>query len=170
MKKLLLSGLVICGFAAHAGMHGGDNYIHVQAGLQTANDLLRIENGRLAFSYGMPLKSNMGNYLGFTEIGVKAPTALLFLKYGYQCMRDRTFSFGTDVALLFGISPLSLAGNYAMTDLVLGGEPGIFVKMKAGDNMSLSLRGGLLLEAPLKNLLNDLFFIPVVDLGFQYNL
>ena len=85
-------------------------------------------------------------------------------------MRDSTFSFGTDVALLFGISPLSLAGNYAMTDLVLGVEPGIFVKMKTGDNMSISLRGGLLLEAPLKNLLNDLFLMPSVDLGFQYHL
>lgn len=170
MKKLLLAGLIICGLAAQAGIHGGDNYIHVQAGLQIANDLLKIENGRFAFNYGMPLESNMGNYFGFTEIGIKVPTALLSLKYGYQCMRDSTFSFGTDIALLLGISPLSFAGNYAMTDLALGVEPGIFIKMKAGDNISISLRGGLLLEAPFKNLLNDLFLMPSVDLGFQYNL
>ena len=111
MKKLLLAGLVICGFTSHAGMHGGDNYIHVQAGLQITNDLLRIENGRIAFSYGMPLESDMGSYFGFTEIGIKAPTALLSLKYGYECMRDSIFSFGTDVAVLLGISPLSFAGK-----------------------------------------------------------
>ena len=170
MKNLLFAGLIICGLTAHAGMHGRDHYIHFQAGMQISNDLLRVENGQATFSYGMPLESDMGSYFGFTEIGVKSPTALLSLKYGYQCMRDRTFSFGTDIALLFGISSLSLAGNYAMNDLVLGGNPGIFVKMKTGDNLSLSLRGGLLLEAPLKNLLNDLFLMPVVELGFQYHL
>ena len=65
MKKLLLMGLFFFGFSTHAGMHGGDSYINVQAGLQIADELLRIENGRLAFSYGTPLESDMGNYFGF---------------------------------------------------------------------------------------------------------
>ena len=169
MKKLLLAGLFFYGISSHAGMYSGDNYINVQAGLQIANDLFKIENGRLVLSYGMPLESNMGNYMGFTEIGIKAPTALLSLKYGYECRRDQTFSFGLDATLLFGISSLSLLGNYAMTDLVLGGEPGIFVKMNLADNTSVFVRGGVLLEAPIKNL-NDLFFAPVIDLGLQYKL
>ena len=169
MKKLLLTGLLAYGFFVHADMHLEDNYINVQAGLQAVNDPFKPENSRFVLSYGISFESEMGNYLGFAEIGIKAPTVLLSLKYGYELMRDNDLSFGTDIAFMFGIPAISFLGNYPTTDLGLGVEPGVFVKIKAGYNMAFFVRGGILFETPFQDL-KDLFIAPIVDLGLQYKL
>ena len=170
MKKLLLASLVFCGLSASAGMYSSDNYINVQAGLGVS-DFNRInlglESSRFVVSYGMPLSSN-GNYIGFTEIGIKLLTVLLSAKYGYEFMRNNNFSFGLDVALLFGI-PASSYRSSSFTDLAFGTEGGVFVKVNATDVMSFFIRAGAFHETPLEYL-SDLSVAFFVDLGMQYNL
>ena len=171
MKKLLLASLIICGLSAQAGMGSGDSYVSLQAGIGT-DDVSRInlESSRIVLSYGMDIESNM-SYMGFAEIGIKAPVALVSLKYGYEFMRDDTFSFGVDISILLGIPGLSLQRTNMMDHLALGDEVGVFVKMEATDDISVFVRGGVLHETPFQNLSNfSNFIVPFADIGIQYNL
>lgn len=176
MKKLLLTVLFIWGLSAHAGMRTGENYINVQAGLNLINlvgfyTINFPEDVRFTLHYGMPFESDMGNSLGFAEIGFKVPTFLLSLKYGYEFMRDNFFSFGIDIALLFGIP----TENYDSFSFDGGGELGVFVKMEITNNISGFIRGGFGKEVLLTTLLDTgapkgYVFLPFVDLGIQYRL
>ena len=170
MKKILLAGLVICGLSAHAGMGSGDNFISFQAGLSNFSHI-GLEDSRFVLSYGMDIESNR-DYVGFAEVGIKAPVALLSLKYGYEFMRQDTFSFGVDIAVLFGIPGYSFQRGVAMSDLALGNEVGAFVKMEATDNISGFIRGGIWHETSFRNLsnLNSNSVRSFADIGVQYNL
>ena len=170
MKKLLLASLVICGLSAQAGMGSGDSYISLQAGVGTDDvNRMGLEDSRIVLSYGMDIESNM-SYMGFAEIGIKAPVALLSLKYGYEFMRDDAFSFGIDIAVLLGLPGNSLQ-RIDMDNLALGNEVGIFLKMEATDDISGFIRGGVLHETPFRSLsylTNSI--VPFADIGIQYNL
>ncbi|MDE0151801.1 MAG: hypothetical protein OXK80_04830 [Bdellovibrionales bacterium] len=166
MKKIILTGLLVCGFYAQAGM--GDSYINVEAGVSEFSRI-GLEDSRIVLSYGMNIESGM-SYAGFFEVGIKAPVALASLKYGYEFMRDDEFSFGVDIAVLIGIPGDSLRTN-RMNDIALGNEVGVFVKMEATNDISVFVRGGVLHETPI-NYLNrwQNSIAPFADIGIQYNL
>ncbi len=169
MKKILITSLILCGLYAQAGMGSGDNFIALQAGLSTDNfNRIELEDSRFVLSYGMSIESQ-GDYFGFAELGIKAPVALLSLKYGYEFMRHDTFSFGADIAILLGISGKSLRSSMMMNNVALGNEVGVFVKMEATDDISVFVRGGALHETDF-NYLNNLKIMPFADIGIQYNL
>jgi len=171
MKKFLIAGLMICGFSAQADMGLEDRYINLQVGVGTGNfNSMGLENSRIVLSYGMDIESNM-SYMGFTEIGIKAPVALLSFKYGYEFMRHDNFSFGADIVVLIGIPGHSIGTSNMINDLALGDEVGAFIKMKATDDVSVFIRGGVLYETPFRSLGSfTSYIVPFADIGIQYNL
>lgn len=168
MKKILLISLIFFGLYAQGGMNSGDNFISVQAGLGDLNSIRGLESGRLVISYGMNLESGM-SYIGFAEIGVKAPLALLTLKYGYEFMKEEAFSFGLDIAILFGMPGRSSLRS--SMNLALGNEAAVFAMLEATDSISAFIRGGVSHETSIQYLSNFISKLsPFVEIGMRYHL
>ena len=100
MKKILIVSLLLCGFYTQADMYTKSNFINAHLGYiystpHEAGGSIRFPT--VGVGYGRHMTYN-DSYIGFFEVNYLLPT--FEVKYGYEFMRQNTFSFGLDISLL----------------------------------------------------------------------
>ena len=164
MKKILLMGFIFASLCAYSNQFVADrsHFLSFSAGLNsTGIEPVEPQYSRFHLSYGTSITSQH-NYFGFFEMGMKAPTALLTLKYGYEFMRNYMISFGFDTLASIGVPANALSRD----PLGFTNDVGIFINVNATAPFSIFVRGGVQQET----FFFDMMVTPYVDLGFRYYL
>ena len=169
MKNLFFIILLVCGLYAKADMHsmGHDGYFTIHVGMDVGDFSVEQIFGTLG--YGRNFMSQ-GSYMGFGELGLKGLTNLMiFVKYGYEFMQHSDFSFGLDLAVLFGMAGFDLNEVGDFDALGFGNTLGVFGKAKIADSMSVLLRVGAKHDTRLDDVGSIVDnILPYVDVGAHW--
>ena len=142
MKKVLILILLISSLHAQAE-NKKDSFVEFYLGAGPA--VMRIIPAFSLAVYGKHLTSSSNSYLGFVGINWSMLT-ILEAKYGYEFMRENTFSFGLDISgLLSAYTGLKGGRGSSFPESIspgFGGGTGIFVRAGITKSISILLRAG----------------------------
>lgn len=172
MKKLLIV-ILFLGFYAKANMHKSHGFLAVNAGsVVKFSDWSFKKDFVLTLGYGRDLMSQ-GNYYGFLEVGLGGilDDELVYLKYGYDFIKEGDFSAGLDASLSFAVFNWINFEDWDGVELGFGNTVGAFVKLKITPALFVLLRGGAKHKTKF-NKISDIVdkIVPYADLGVQFYL
>ena len=177
MKKILIVSLLLCGFYTQADMYTSshkDNFVELHLG---AGPVIFTIIPTFSLGYGKHIINSSNSYLGFWGLNWSMLT-ILEAKYGYEFMRQNTFSFGLDISALLsvylglgGLLPSKTAKQGFLKSIMpgFGGGTGIFMQARITKSISAFLRTGGWVVYNFYFLDWTPTIIPYIALGTRYH-